>query len=82
MKYNKTRSKNKLDHFPQVSLPKKIVCVCVCVCVCVHARACALHFGASSMYMLWFCISCENQKLQDPCWACAEDSFQLAILVN
>ena len=38
MKYNKTRSKNKLDHFPQVSLPKKIVCVCVCVCVCVRAH--------------------------------------------
>ena len=32
-----------------------------CVCVCTH-----MHFGAGSMYMLWFCISCENQKLQDP----------------
>ena len=38
-------------------------CVCVCLCVCVFVCA---HFGASSMYMLWFCISCENQKLQDP----------------
>ena len=36
---------------------------CVWVCVRVRVRA---HFGASSMYMLWFCISCENQKLQDP----------------
>ena len=42
-------------------------CVCVCVCVCARVRARTLHFGASSMYMLWFCISCENQKLQDPC---------------
>ena len=39
MKYNKTRSKNEFDHFPQVLLPRKMcmcVFVCVCVCLCVH----------------------------------------------